>query len=852
MMRLALQTLRWRWPSVMGAFGALICAMAIVGAIGILGETGARGADGPVERYAGAPIVVAASQSLVLQQGDADVSLRLPERAGVPLDALERISAVPGVARVVADVTVPAIVTSIGGGALATDDGTPPLVAGWSSSALAPFALIAGEAPANEGQVVVDAHLAQANGLVVGDTIVAVFARETRALTVAGIAAAPGGVASPVVFVADSLAAAASGEPARADAIGVFAEEGFDVPAVAAAVRSAVGDGMDIHTGAQRAKAERPEVAAQNSDLVELSAAVGGLTVVLAMIVIVSILGLVVSQRLREVALMRTIGATPGQVRRLILGETLIVAVLAGLAGILPAMAVARYLFGELQPHGVGGAYTSLEVGPLPLAGAFAVTLVTACLAAWLASRRAAKVRPTVALSEVAAMPQRPGWFRLLIGLAALAGMVVLAQVAFSQSGIAAAEASVGVLMTGLVAAGFLAQGTSALVTTVVGAAIGRISRGTGFLAMAHARAQSRRMSTVVALIAVTIGLTVTLIGTLTVPMSATIEQTRERLIADRVVHGAQGVPVSLDERLAAVDGVGAVTRITETSVALRYSNLGESAFEFFPAAAVTSNDLAATLQLDVLAGSLDTPGPGDAIISEDLARLTRSGVGDRLPVWLADGTAAEVQVVAVYARPWGLGDVLVTHETLAGHIANPLNSYLLIAFEEGATGLEVEEAIIEAAGGVPGLETMDAAAWEAGISEAAEANAWVNYMILIVLGLFCAIAAVNSLVIATNDRAGDFALLRLTGATRGQILRMVRWESGLAVATGLALGLGVAALTLVPFSRGIAETSLPAMPWVAVGAIIFLAAALGVLGAELPARRILGSGREPQPAGTQ
>ncbi|NJD66833.1 MAG: FtsX-like permease family protein [Chloroflexi bacterium] len=852
MMRLALQTLRWRWPSVVGAFGALTCAMAIVGAIGILGEPGARGADGPVERYASVPIVVAASQSLVLQQGDADVSHRLPERARVPLDTLERISAVPGVAGVVADVTVPAIVTSAGGDALVAEDGTPPPVAGWSSSALAPFALIAGEAPANEGQVVIDTHLAQANGLGVGDTIVVVFATETRALTIAGIAAAPGGAASPVIFVADSLAAAASGDPSRVDALGVFVEDGFDATAVADAVRRAAGDGTQVYTGAQRAKAERPEIAAQNSDLVELSAAVGGLTVVLAITMIASILGLVVSQRLREVALLRTIGATPGQVRRLILGETLLVAVLAGFAGILPALALAQYLFGELQPRGVGGAYTSLEVGPLPLAGAFAVTLLTACLAAWLASRRAAKVRPTVALSEVGATPRRPGWFRLLIGLAALGGMIALAQVAFSQSGIAAAEASVGVLMTGLVAAGFLAQAASALVTTVVGATIGRISRGTGFLAMAHARAQSRRMSTVVALIAVTIGLTVTLIGTVTVPMSATIEQTRERLIADRVVHGAQGVPVSLDERLRATDGVAAVTRITDTSVALRYSELGESAFEFFPAAAITSNELAATLQLDVLAGSLDTLGPGDAIISEGLSRLTRSGVGDRLPVWLADGTAAEVQVVAIYARPWGLGDVLVAHKTLAGHIVNPLNSYLLIAFEEGAAAPDVEEAIIEIAGGVPGLETMDAAAWEAGISEAAEANAWVNYLILVVLGLFCAIAAVNSLVIATNDRASDFALLRLTGATRGQILRMVRWESGLAVATGLALGLGVAALTLVPFSQGIAETSLPALPWVAVGAIIFLTAALGVLGAELPARRILGSGREPQPASTR
>ena len=850
MMRLALQTLRWRWPSVLGAFVALTCAMAIVGAIGILGETGVRGSDGPVERYAEAPIVVAASQTLVFERGDDSESLPMPEQALVGLDVLEQFQSVPGVARVVPDVTVPAIVASPDGATLATEEGETPVVAGWSSSELAAYELIDGSGPSHDGDVALDAEIARANGLGTGDTVVVAFPAETRSLTITGVVRA-GSAVAPAVFVSDSLIAAVTVTPGRASALGVFVDGGAEVSAVARAVREAIGDDLRVHTGAARAKAERPEIALQNSDLVELSAAVGGLTVILAMIVIVSILGLTVSQRLREVALLRTIGATPRQVRRLILGETFIVAALAGAAGILPAVLLARLLFGELQERGVGGPYTSLVVGPLPLAGAFALTLLTACLAAWLASRRAAKVRPTVAIAEAGTAPRRPGWLRLFTGLAALVGMVVLAQVAFSQSGISAADTAAGVLITGLLAAGFLAQAASALAVAFAGRFIARFSGATGFLAMAHARAQSRRMATVVAIVAVTVGLTVTLIGTVTVPIDATVDQTRERIMADRVVQGDHGVPVTTDERLRATEGVAAVTRITETSVALQYFDLGESAFEFFPAAAITSDDLRATLRLDVADGTLSEFGAGGAIISEDLASLTRSGVGDRLPIWLADGTAAEVRVVAIYVRPWGLGDLLVTHETLTGHLADPLDSYLLIAFEDGAAG-DIDAVIRATTGGLPGIEILEAAEWQAGISEAAEANAWVNYIILIVLGLFCAIAAVNSLVVATNDRAGDFALLRLTGATRNQVLRMVRWEAGLTVGIGLLLGLGASALTLVPFSQGIAETSMPAMPWVVVGSIILATAALGVLGAELPARRILRSGPNTQQAGTR
>src|SRR5690606_37451170 len=150
-------------------------------------------------------------------------------------------------------------------------------------------------------------------------------------------------------------------------------------------------------------------------------------------------------------------------------------------------------------------------------------------------------------------------------------------------------------LITGLLAAGFLAQAASALAVAFAGRFIARFSGATGFLAMAHARAQSRRMATVVAIVAVTDGLTVTLKRTVTVPNDGPVDKTRERIMEERVGQGDHGITVTTDERLRAMEGVAAVTRITETSVALQYFDLGESAFEFFPAAAITSDDPRAT-----------------------------------------------------------------------------------------------------------------------------------------------------------------------------------------------------------------------------------------------------------------
>jgi len=79
--------------------------------------------------------------------------------------------------------------------------------------------------------------------------------------------------------------------------------------------------------------------------------------------------------------------------------------------------------------------------------------------------------------------------------------------------------------------------------------------------------------------------------------------------------------------------------------------------------------------------------------------------------------------------------------------------------------------------------------------------QSWESYL-LVAMSIGCAvISLVNTLVLATAERRGEFPLQRLAGSTRGHMLRMTTVEALLTALTGAILGGLVAVGALVPFS---------------------------------------------------
>jgi putative ABC transport system permease protein len=839
-LRLALQTMRSRLHGFAGAFVALTIAVAVVIACGILVESGVR-ARAPVERHAGVPVVVAANQRLDVTVDDAAESVPLPEQPRIPMSVAQRVAAVDGVRDVIADRSIPVSVATANGRILSAPEGEAVRGHGWRSAALTPYSVTLGRAPRAADEVVLDGTLAGQGGIALGENVRITSSHGVETYTVVGRARPPRGRDwLGAVFMTDARAASLSVDPARVEALGVLLEATAAPQTAAERIEQALGDGVAVLTGDDRGEVDARTATMQNEELVALGGAFGGLAMMLAIFVVAATLGLSVLQRGREIALLRTVGAKPRQIRRLLVGEAVIVALAAGLAGIVPGVLLASFLFDALQSRGIGAESATLVVSALPVLIAVGGGVVTAALAAWLGGRRAARIRPTAALAEAALEPKRIGWLRLLLGLGFLVGGGFVSAAAFSLQGDAAAVTSFGVVLLLMVAVGLLGPLLARIGAALIGPSVSRLFPTSGFIAMANVRTRARRFASASTPIALGVAISLALIGSVTVPANAAERQSRDRVLADRVLTAPAGLPDGLRDEVRRLPGVAAVTGLLPTEVGGVFHEFDGSTFQYVPAIGTSANGLDQTLELEVREGSIAALSRGEVAVSVDRARSLDVGVGEKVSLWLGDGVRMTPRVVATYASSLGFGDFVLPRALVAAHVTSAMDTQLLVRYVDGADFAALDARLAALTERTPGLEVLDRAGKQAAEDEAAEAGAWVNYLMIGVLMAFVAIAAVNSLVMAVGERAGELALLRLVGATPRQVIRMIRAEALAVIGFGVLIGLAVATATLVPFSLAIAETAMPYLPWQVIGGVIMGALLLGLAASELPARHAL------------
>src|SRR5262249_3739729 len=155
--------------------------------------------------------------------------------------------------------------------------------------------------------------------------------------------------------------------------------------------------------------ADYPELERTRTILIPVTAAFGGLAMFIATFVVASTLGLSIQQREREIALMRAVAATPGQIRPMIAWEAAIGALVGSAAGVRAVPVVGGALDPPRAAHGTAPATLTLHYHWLPAAAAIVGAVATALLAVLAAGRRAARVPPTLALTEAAAEPRLLG-----------------------------------------------------------------------------------------------------------------------------------------------------------------------------------------------------------------------------------------------------------------------------------------------------------------------------------------------------------------------------------------------------------------------------------------------------------
>ncbi|MEU8123995.1 ABC transporter permease [Spirillospora sp. NPDC049024] len=791
-----------------GIFVALAFAAVLLGACGVLLESALR-AHAPVERFGAAAAVVTGPGSVTERLGrfaDApeEQSRPLTERAPVPVAAAARLRAVPGVRDVVADVSFPALLSS----------GGPVTGHGWESAALRPYLLSAGRAPQAPDEVV----LSRSSGVAPGAVVRIQVDGPPRPYRVSGLVA--GGPAA--AFFSTATAAALDGRPGLADAFAVLGDPDEE------ALRKAV-PGLSVSTGAARGDAEDPAVAAARPDIVELSASFGGLAVMTALVVVGGLIVLSVRERAREFALLRAVGATPGQVRARLVRETLRIGAPAALAGGALSLGAGADLHAAMVNKGVLPDGFGLSLGPLPALAAVAVTLLAATATAFLASLRLSRIRPVEALGEAAAEnPRLPRW-RVVTGAAFL--VLGLNALGFSAGATGpAASASIGGLVISLIiATAFLGPLVARAGNRVLGRAARAVSPVAGRMAQHAAGTAALRAGSLITPVALAVAFAGVQLFAQSTVVQAARTQAEDGNRADRIVVAAgPGLPHGVAEAVRRVPGVTAATPVKRTTAVMAVRELGEKNLRSLNGAGVGA-DAAATLDPGVSSGRLGDLR-GDAVaLSRDVAGGLR--IGSTTPLWLGDGTRIRARVVAVYDRGLGFGDVLLPRDVVAAHSSSPLDDRVLV---RGRADLSAVTAAYA------GTRVLTPADFQEGLSHEVRLQGFVSRLVVAAITGFVLIGLVTTLALATAARRREFALLRLVGATRRQVLRMLRLEAAIVLGTGVATGALIAAVTLTAFAARVTGMPLPSVPPLACAVLLLGVAGSGAAAILLPARAVL------------
>ncbi|MFE0375826.1 ABC transporter permease [Streptomyces inhibens] len=709
------------------------------------------------------------------------------------------------------------------------------------------FPLKEGRGPVASGELALDAKTAEKAGYRIGDTVR--FATDGPALTkkLVGTVSTddPRVTAGGTLTLFDTTTAQQLFlHPGQFDEIAVAAKDGTDESALTDQVQVLLPKkGARATSGTDLAAEQSAQIAENTRSLTKTLLVFAGIALFVGVFIIANTFTMLIAQRSREIALMRAVGASRRQVVRSVLIEAALLGLVASVAGFALGLGIATAMRPLLNTTGAGLPDGPLVITPAAPLSSLAVGVLVTVLAAWLPSRKAAKIAPVAALSSVdQAPPARALLVRNVLGtLLTGAGVLVMLYVSTLRT---SAESNLMVAMLGsaltLVGVIVLAPLLSRPLITLAGRVTTRFFGVSGKLAKENALRNPRRTAATAS--ALMIGLA--LITGLTVgghsAQLAMADEATQGLAADYKVTNSttRGLDTDAADKVARVPGVAAAAPVTSAGLDTRgrYGVITGTDPKTFGKAA----------QLDFRAGSLRDIGPGRIAVSDEFADQAGLGVGDTINAAMATGMDTgkapkkKLTVVGIYAKIRAADDALGTLTDVLPYAGSKQLENVLVKAEPGkAAGLERK--IRAALGDSPLLKVRSQ---EQLIKENNGAITTVLNMMYGLLGMAVVIAilgVVNTLAMSVFERTREIGMLRAIGLDRTGIKQMIRLESVVISLFGAVLGIGTG-IFLAWAGGGLTTSSMQeyetVLPWERLGTFLALALMIGVLAAIWPARR--------------
>jgi putative ABC transport system permease protein len=759
----------------------------------------------------------------------------------VPASVAPSLEGIPGIAAIVPRIEDVAIILDADGDPIVAPGlSEQPLGSNWpDDEQMTPYRFVGeGRPPVSSDEVVIDERSAAAGGFEVGDEVVVVGRAEPRTYQLVGIVTTAEGElpagSSLALFTTDEARDLFQADE-NDNRVAIRLEPDADVAAVESSVRAVLPSGAELVDGETGARHRQESITRSFTLIRLLITAFAGLALVVGMVTVANSLTLLYSERRRTFAGLRLVGAHQRQLLTAALVEATMLAAVASLIGAPLGLVLGRLIEAAIGALGTSIPVAGSAVSVPALLGAVVIGTVATVLAAIFPAVRACRVAPIEAVADSPAAPRIPWSVRLVNGALVAVGATVLLS-GLMMLGDVTARTAVGVAVAVVLVGGVLAV-LPTILSVAVAAGIRLVPTRPAALRRIGARDavrnRARTAATTGALLmatAVVAGLAVFLASFARSVDGDVGKLVRSELVVDSGTFTRGGLPTDLISELAALPDVAAVSgwqvgRVNAGGLPLRITGVDGDAMD-------------TVLDPGWTDGSATSVSAQGVALEEATALALGLSVGDTLPVTFTSGGVEQLVVEGTYTQgSLLLGEAVVDRGTLLRQVPASVDIAALVALEENTPAAVRAVQELAAEFGVESVLRPD----EFVDTRSELLNGFqrvIQWMLLFTL-LQALVGVVNTLLLSVGERRREFGLLRATGASRRQLLRLVINEGLAFAAVGTALGLlvgigGAIAAVRALGSYGISTVELP----LGVLAVTSIAAmALGVAAAVVPAR---------------
>ncbi|MCA1839716.1 MAG: ABC transporter permease [Actinomycetota bacterium] len=759
-------------------------------------------------------------------------------RTLLPQTVLNTVRSVPGVRE--AEGSVAGFVSiSDKKGKPIISDGPPNIGLSWAiSSTLSPLKLRSGRRPAKDGEVAIDALTAKKFGYKPGDKVKLVASGPAEEFIITGIAgfgAADniGGATLAAFDLATAQRLLGAGD--KFDSIGVVGAPDQSASILRQKISAKLPQGVEALTQSSIAQENAKRVKQGIKFFTTVLLVFASISLFVGAFIIFNTFSIIVAQRSKEIALLRALGASRGQVIRSVVGESAVVGIISSGIGLAFGVGIAITIKAVMKAFGIDIPSSGTVFKPRTAEVAMGLGVGITLISSFPPALRASRTAPVEAMKGVAERALKPIKVRAIVGaIIATLGALVLSLGLFVHG-----PKPVPKVGTGAALMFFGIAVMSPLLVRPLARTIGApIAKGFGMpgkLSRQNSMRDRRRTASTASALMIGVSLV-----TLVTILAASTKLSFNKVIgdffkADYIVSQqgrSTGFSSEVADRLKRLSSVSVVNEVRTGAFRIDGKDQTLASFD--------ATTVSKVVDLDIASGSIDSIKGPAVLVHKDQASKRKLHLGDRLKMQFAGFGDKELTVGAIFRSDFAPAQFVVSTDNYRKSFDNSNDFAVLVKTKAGTSHATSKNQVDKALADFPQIQVQDEAQFfEQGAKQLDQLLGLVRALLALSI-VIALIGITNTLALSVFERTRELGLLRAVGMTRRQVRAMIRGESVIIALIGTALGLALGsffgwAIVKALASQGIREFVFPATQLLVVALFAGLA---GVLAAVFPARR--------------